>query len=133
MKVLALLIFALAVLFGGCTKEDTTSEDHLSPHFVFKTDSGYTAVDDTVAVSDTLQTGVIVDKTDDALITFELLVAYDGSLAQTRKDSVHIGVDHFSHDEQLIMRNTAGTEKWTYKVYLGDGNTVTRSLTFVVQ
>ena len=46
---------------------------------------------------------------------------------------MHIGVDHFSHDEQLIMRNTAGKEKWTYKVYLGDGNTVTRSLTFVVQ
>ncbi len=132
MRFAALTIIVYAILLSACTK-DTTAANHRLPTFTFKTDLGYTFANDTVGSQDTLKVGVVIDRTDDALRAFEMKVAYDGSLAQTMKDSVGVGTDHFTRDEHLIMRNLAGKEKWTFLVLLANGNTVTRSLTFVVQ
>lgn len=130
-----LLLFAITLggllLMGSCTKDDNGDQDRAAS-ITFRTDSGFTWHNDTLALSDTIRVGVSAERGTDPLRHFYLSVSYDGAQAVGR-DTSAIADQGFAATEQLIMRDHAGTEKWSFIVEEGDGDRTSRSLTFVVQ
>ena len=77
MRNLAYCLFSVIIISAStaCTKEQTDG-DHAAD-ISFRTDSGYTFLNDTVPISDTLHIGVSVSKGSDNLRSFFVAVAYD--------------------------------------------------------
>jgi hypothetical protein len=129
-KALPALLGVISVLLA-CTKDEAV-DGSSAASITFRTDSGHVFMNDTVGLGDTLRVGVIVNDGTDALDHFFLSVAYDGGLTEYR-DTVPVNSDPFTYEAMLIMRQQAGTEKWTFTVQEPDGDRTLRSLTFLVQ
>ncbi len=125
----ALVAVLTGALAGGCKKE---TDPRVPPSMSFKTGSGYTSANDTVGQADTLLIGVVIDRTEDPLISLNVSVAYDGG-GSTTVHNIDLSGEHVEHDEQVITRAQAGSEKWIFSVVDRDGNITTRSLLLTVQ
>jgi hypothetical protein len=125
----ALLLVAAALL--ACTKDEAV-DGSSAANITFRTDSGFVFRNDTVGLGDTLRVGVIVNEGTDALDHFFLSVAYDGG-SSTYTDTLEVNTNPFAFQTSLVMRQQAGTEKWTFTVQEPDGDRTLRSLTFLVQ
>ena len=132
MRKLAFFLLLAAAFCAGiaCTKEQTDG-DHAAD-ISFRTDSGYTFLNDTVPISDTLHIGVSVSKGSDNLRSFFVDVAYDNG-PRIRQDSVHVDSDPFTFEKTVITRDQAGTEKWWFSVDENDGDITQQALTLTVQ
>lgn len=114
----------------ACTK-DQPDGDHAAD-ITFRTDSGYTFLNDTVLISDTLHIGITVSKGSDDLRSFFVDVAYDNG-PRIRQDSLHVNSDPFTFEKTVITRDQAGTEKWWFSVDENDGDITQQALTLTVQ
>ncbi len=125
-----LLLAAAFFTETGCTK-DQPDGDHAAD-ITFRTDSGYTWLNDTVPLSDTLHIGISVSKGSDNLRSFFVDVAYDSG-PRIRQDSAPVDSDPFTFEKTVITRDQAGTEKWWFSVDEYDGDITQRPLTLTVQ
>ncbi|MBK9597335.1 MAG: hypothetical protein IPO60_03150 [Flavobacteriales bacterium] len=132
MRSLVFYLLPVIVLSAStaCTK-DQPDGDHAAD-INFRTDSGYTFLNDTVPLSDTLHIGVSVSKGSDNLRSFFVAVAYDNG-PRIRQDSVHVDSDPFTFEKTVITRDQAGTEKWWFSVDENDGDITQQALTLTVQ
>lgn len=122
----------VAVALPACKKESVEEQGTSTAAYIaFRTDSGLVYRNDTVGVSDTLHVIAHVTEGDDRLRAFMLEVSYDGAAAH-RVDSIGVTGNPLDYDTHLIMRDAAGTEKWTFIAVEEDWDRTTRSLTFVV-
>ncbi len=95
-------------------------------------DSGYTYQNDTLPLSDTLKVGVIIQEGNENLRTFLVRSVYDQQ-QPVITDSLPVGSDTFEFEKQIILRDVAGTERWSFGVEENDGDRIWRQLVFVVQ
>ena len=95
-------------------------------------DSGYTYLNDTLPLSDTLKVGVIIQQGNENLRTFLVRSVYDQQ-QPIITDSLPVGSDTFEFEKQIILRGVAGMERWSFGVEENDGDRIWRQLTFVVQ
>lgn len=123
-------VLVAAVLLIAC--EQDNAKPNVNPTIEFRTEAGYTYVNDTIGMEDTLLVGVIIRKGDDGLNTFKVQRTFDTG-PTTTQDSLSIGSDEFEFDKVIISRAIPGTEKWTFWVQETDGDVIRRSLTFIVQ
>ncbi len=126
-----LALIGVATVLLACTKDEAV-DGSSAANISFRTDSGHVFMNDTVGLGDTLHVGVIVNEGTDELDYFFLSVAYDGGVP-TYKDTLIVDMNPFAFQTSLIMRQQAGTEKWTFTVQEPDGDLTLRSLTFIVQ
>ena len=132
---LALIAIAFtANIFPSCKgKEDKRTP----PTMTLKTGGIYTSADATVGMNDTITVGVTVTKTEDILKSFNVSYAFDGATTTTTSTNETLTSateqnNGFSRDVQIITRNVAGTEKWTFTVSDLDGNLSSKSITLTV-
>ncbi len=131
LTLVAVIILASATAFFSCKKDK-----HTPPTMTFKTGGVYTSADATVGMNDTIIVGVTVTKEEDPLNTFNVSYAYDGA-SSTTTDTTETLTNNdqavgFSRDVQIITRNVAGTETWTFTATDLDGNIATKSIKLTV-
>ena len=127
---------ALGVLLIGLLSATSCNRDDdgpvVNPTINFVMDSGYTYLNDTLPLSDTLKVGVIIQQGNENLRTFLVRSVYDQQ-QPIITDSLPVGSDTFEFEKQLILRGVAGMERWSFGVEENDGERIWRQLTFVVQ
>lgn len=123
------VICAIGLMAGSCKKE---TDPRVHPSLTFKTTEGYTYQDDSVAMNDTLKIGAVIDKTEDPLISMNITRTYDTDPSVSIEDVGLTGSEHVEHDLQVITRNQAGIEKYTFSVLDRDGNITTKTIALTV-
>lgn len=118
------------LLVSSCKKEEAKS-----PTLVFKSGSGYTSADISVAPGTTIQVGVIADMGSDPLKLIYSEVAYDGANVDSLFTRVEVPANqqHYEHDFIITVRNQVGTERWTFNVNDKDGRLTEKEIRIVVQ
>ena len=133
-RVRAILIAAVLVIsVASCKKEE---DAHVPPDVQFKTGTGYTSDDATVAAGDSVLVGIIATKTEDELKTFNVSYAYDGATSTTTAFNLPLSgsqEESYTTDYTIATRSQAGTEKWSFTITDRDGNITTKSITLTVQ
>ena len=125
---LFLLAAVIAFAAAGCHKDE-----HVPPDVSFKTGAGYTSDDATVSAGDTVLVGIVADKTEDELKTFNVSYAYDGGSSTTAlNQDISADGDHFETDYPIVTRMVAGTEVWSFTITDRDGNITTETITLTV-
>lgn len=133
MKKIALTIAFICSLFffPSCEKDEGKL-----PNINFKIATDHVYQDKTVGMSDTLTIGIDASKSEDkdVLKTLDASVSFDGAAATSFFNTSLSGSDgdSYSRDFQIITRNQAGTEKYSFTVVNRDGITNTASLTLTV-
>lgn len=131
-KTISLMLAVAAVAFSltSCEKDA-----HTPPDVAFKTGVGYTSADATVGLGDTLLVGIIADKTEDELKTYNVSYAYDGATTTITADNFTLlssEEEHYEKDYQVIVRSIAGTEKWVFTITDRDGNVASKTINLTV-
>lgn len=132
-KYLFILLTGFIVLASSCKKE---TDAHIPPDLAFKTASGYTSGDATIAMGDSVLVGVVITKKEDDLRTLNISYAYDGATSSTTSINYVMTTAEYGgydHDFWIHSRNQAGSEKWTFTVTDRDGNLAQKSFTLTVQ
>lgn len=133
-----LLLTGFSLLTASCKKEDEDEDEGKLPTIAFKTGTGYTATNATVAKNTPVLLGITAAKAEpaDVLTLFAITRAYDtaktGSPIYTQSLTGASG-DAFSKDTTITTRNVAGTEKYTFTVTNRDGLINSVNLTLTVQ
>lgn len=121
-------MFALA----SCEKDEGKL-----PNIAFKTGAGYVSTSDSVGMNDTLTIGINASKAEDkdVLKSFDVSKSLDGGTASSIYSETMTSAteDSYSKDIQVITRNQAGTEKYTFTVVNRDGLKGQVSLTLTVK
>ena len=124
-------IIVLLFLSSGCTK-DQDDKGYRAASFTFRSDSGYTYLDDTLPVGDTIHVGVTVEEGSKHLYTFLVNRTYDTEQPQ-RMDSLRIPGAPFHYDTTFVLRSQPGVERWTFIAVEGNGDRTQRHLTLTAQ
>lgn len=122
------ILFVLAVLFASC-------DEHKPPNVSFKTGGSYTSGNATVAKGASVTVGIIADKTEDELKTYNISYAFDGASSTTTKETFTLSdseASHYEKDYTFTARNQAGSEKWYFTITDRDGNIAKLELTLTV-
>jgi hypothetical protein len=127
------LFFLAAVFafFSSCKKDKM-----IPPTLDFTTGNGYVSADAHIALSTAFKIGVDAKRTEehDDLKTFIVTRSYDGG-AETTIDDVTLSAaqaGEFTKDYDMMSRNQAGTEKYTFTVTNRDGLITMKSITITV-
>src|SRR6266536_6463905 len=112
-NILSLIVVLGVFLFSSCKKDEM-----IPPTIDFATGAGYTSADAHIALNTNFKIGVDAKRTEekDDLKTFLVTRSYDGG-AETTIDNVTLTsaqAGEFTKDYDLITRNVAGTEKYTF-------------------
>lgn len=122
-------LFALGIfVFASC-------DPHEPPAISFKTGTGYTSADATVAKGASVTVGIIADKKEDPMKTYNISYAYDGSSTTQTKETFSLSGDqetHYEKDYTFTVRNQAGSEKWSFVITDKDGNIAKLEITLTV-
>lgn len=129
-KILLMLFLATFSFATACKDKDEDPET--PPTIEFKTGSGYTSADATVAKNTTLKVGIKATKTEDDLKTYTVSYAYDGATSTSSFQNINITADLFESDVNITTRNQSGTEKWYFTITDSDGNIAQKILTLTV-
>ena len=128
-----LLVLMLPVPFYfGCEEK----EAEIPPDISFKTGSGYTSADVTVAPDSSLTVGIIAINREDDLKTYNVSVAYDGATTTTTIENFTISEsekDRYEKDVTFKVRDQAGTEKYYFTITDSDGNIAQLSIMVTVE
>lgn len=113
-------------------------EDEVEPAATieFKTGTGYTALDGSVAIGSSVTVGVIATKAENNLKSYNVSVAYDGAYTTTTVQNFIIPKEEISlyeKDVNFTVRNQQGIEKYYFTIVDTDGNVVQKTLTFTVE
>jgi hypothetical protein len=128
---ISLLLFVVILSFSSCELFDK----HEKPNIQFKTGTGYTSADATVAKGATVKVGIIADKTEDAMKTYNISYALDAAATTTTKETFTLTSSeegHYEKDYEFTVRNQAGKEKWSFTITDRDGNIAQLSVTLTV-
>jgi hypothetical protein len=130
----AMLIALFAIILGT----QSSCDKGLLPKISFKTGTGYTAANATVAKGAKVKVGIDAAKSEDAdvLKTFNVSYKYDGAANPTTSKTDNLtGTqgDSYSTDVDITARNQAGTETWIFTVTNRDGLINSIELTLTVQ
>lgn len=130
-------LIGLFVFFAAAVSSCKDEDEGKLPNISFKSGGGYTSADKTVSQGDTVTVGITASKAEDkdVLKTFDASRSYDSGANQSfLNESLSGGSgDNYSKDVQIIARNQAGTEKYTFTVINRDGLTNSISLTLTVK
>ena len=102
----------------------------------FKTDIGYTFQDATISRGSSITVGIVADKAENNLKTYNISVSYDGALNTITVQNFTISSDeniHYDKDVHFTVRNQTGTEKYYFTIVDVDGNLVQKMLTFTIE
>jgi hypothetical protein len=132
-KILYLIACFFIVTALACKKN---KDAHVPPDVVFKTGTGYTSGDATVAKGDTVTVGIIATKTEDDLKSYNASYAYDGATTTITFFNYYLQASEYSSyskDLDIVTRNQTGSEKWVFSVVDRDGNITQKTITLTVQ
>lgn len=124
-----LLLFLL--FFISCENEQEPSAS-----IEFKTGIGYTSQGATISRGSSIKVGIIADKAENNLMTYNVSVSYDGTFNTITVQNFTISPDendHYDKDVTISVRNQAGTEKYYFTIVDVDGDIIQKSLTFTVE
>jgi len=105
------------------------------PDISFKTGTGYTSADASIARNTSFKVGINAAKTEsaDVLKTFNISVSFDGGASTSVYSETLTAAqgDNYTYDFNRTTRNQAGIEKYTFTITNRDGliNTVTLTVT----
>ena len=125
-----LFLATLSILAVSCKKDK-----HVPPTVNFKTGTGYTANDISVARNTIIKVGIIADKVEDDMLTYNVSYAYDGAATTVTNQTFTLAgaeQQHYDKDVTFTLRNQAGSEKWTFTITDKDGNITQKQITFSV-
>ncbi len=131
MKTKILIFFAAMISFTSCELFDP----HKPPAITFKTGSGYTTGDVTVAKGSIIKVGITADKKEDDMKTYNISYSFDAATTTTTKETFSlVGSEqqHYEKDYEFAVRNQVGTEKWYFVITDRDGNIAKLSVTVTV-
>jgi hypothetical protein len=130
-KILSILFIVALVSFSSCELFDP----HKPPSISFKTGTDYTSEDVTVAKGTTIKVGVIGNKEEDNMKTYNISYSYDAATTTTTKETFTLSgseEQHYEKDYDITTRNESGIEKWYFTITDRDGNIAKLSLTLTV-
>ena len=125
-----LFLVALSIAAVSCKKDK-----HVPPTVTFKTGTGYTATDISIARNTIIKVGIIADKVEDDMLTYNVSYAYDGAATTITSQTFTLAgaeQQHCDKDVTFTLRNQAGSEKWTFTITDKDGNITQKQITFSV-
>lgn len=132
-KFISLIILVIIALVS-CKKEE---DQMIPPKLDFKTSSGYTSSDAVVTVNTEVLIGIEAEQGEegDFLNTFSVTHSFDGGPEVTDSTVVLDESEHdrFEEDINIITRNQAGNEKYTFTITNRDGLITSKSITLTVQ
>lgn len=133
MKNVFSIFFLLGIMmaFSACQNKITL------PNLSLKTDTGYTFDDKIVGQGDTIKVGVIASaaKKSQTLKTFKVMQMYDiqTPTTLTTETLTTTQTADYTKDIEIITRNQAGTESYTFSILDAEGLENSVSLTLTVQ
>ena len=126
-----LTIGAIFFTFTGCKKDK-----HIPPTVTLKTTAGYTSANATIAKNLLIKVGIIADKVEDDMLSYNVSYAYDGASTTTTSQSFTLSgteQQHYDKDVTFTTRNQNGSEKWTFTITDKDGNIAQQQIVLTVQ
>lgn len=126
-----LVATTLFFTFTGCKKDK-----HIPPTITLKTTAGYTGANATVAKSTVVKVGIIADKVEDDMLSYNVSYAYDGAATTVTSQSftlVGAELEHYDKDVTFTTRNQNGSEKWIFTITDKDGNIAQQQIVLTVQ
>lgn len=126
-----IVAMALGFVLNSCEKDK-----HIPPDISFKTGAAYTSGDATVGQNETIQVGIIGEKKEDDMISYNVSYAYDGASTTITLQTFTITggeQQHYDKDVTFTTRAQAGSEKWTFTITDKDGNIAQKQFTLTVQ
>jgi hypothetical protein len=132
-KVIAALVLTVSALtFSSCKKDEGKL-----PNIAFKTGTGYTSANITVAPGTSVLVGIDASKSEkkDVLKTFNISRSFDNGPFTTIETTSLSGSDEdeYSRDYTIVARNQAGIETYAFSVTNRDGLSNRISLNITVQ
>jgi hypothetical protein len=127
----SLLMFGLIVLMSSCEKDK-----HVPPNISLKTGTGYSFANATVAKNSAITVGLIAEKVEDDMISYNVSVAYDGATTTTTYQNFNLSgteQQHYDKDVSFTTRNQPGSEKWTFTITDKDGNIAQKQIVLTVE
>lgn len=119
------------LLLGACLK-DQDDAGYRAADIEFKSDSGYTYLNDTLPAGDSIRVGVTVTEGSERLYTFLVDRKYDNGPVQ-HIDTLPMHVKPFHLDTVLLLRDVPGVERWTFIAVEGNGDRTQRHLSITTQ
>ena len=130
-KILSLISLSAIIFLSSCEKDKM-----VPPTIDFTSGAGYVSADSHLALSTAYKIGVDAKRTekDDDLKTFSVTLSLDGAAATTVENLTLTSAQaaEFTKDYNLVTRNVAGTEKYSFTVTNRDGLITTKSITITV-
>ena len=126
------LALGLVLLMGTSCTKDQDDQGYRAASITFRSDSGYTYLDDTLLVGDTIHIGVTVEEGSKRLYTCLVNRTYDSGQPQ-RMDSLHIPGAPFHYDTTIVLRGQPGLERWSFIAVEGNGDRTQRYLTLTAE
>ena len=130
-KFLSIAFLLILSLLSSCELFDP----HKPPTVTFKTEAGYTSADATVSKGESIKVGIIANKEEDDMKTYNISYSFDGSATTTTKDNFTLtGTEqqHYEKDYEFTVRNQSGIEKWYFTITDRDGNIAKLNITLTV-
>lgn len=130
-KFLSMLLIGAFASFSSCQLFDP----HKPPSVSFKTGTDYTSENATVGKGQTIKVGIIANKEEDDMKTYNISYSYDATTTTTTKETFTLSgseAQHYEKDYEFTTRNESGTEKWYFTVTDKDGNIAKLSFTLTV-
>lgn len=125
------ILFCPVFLNSSCDKEA-----EIPPTIEFKTGGGYTSSDAMVSPDSVLIVGIIAQKTEDDLNSYNVSVSYDGALTTNTIQDYTISESdrsHYEKDVTIPVRSTSGTEKYYFTITDSDRNIAQLTLVITVE
>ena len=116
--ILSVFLLVSILTLGSCDKRTP-------PSIAFKTGTGYTSANATVAKGASVKVGITASKKEDDMKTYNISYAYDGASSTTTKETFTLTgneVTSYDKDYDFTVRNQAGTEDWSFTITDKDGN-----------
>lgn len=127
-------LLTVAITLEACGKKKV--DPHIPPAVQLKESTNYIFADKVVGKNDTLLVGLIAEKTEDDLKTFNVSYRYDGNPVSSTFYNYVMTVaenSYYEKDVQIITRATGGTEQWLFTIVDRDGNMSQKVINLTVQ
>lgn len=123
-------------LLALCACNKSKADPHIPPAVTLKSSAVYTSAETVTAKKqDTLLVGVIVEKTEDDLKSYNVSFRYDAETTSTTFYNYLMDATektYYEKDIKIITRNQSGKEVWLFSIVDRDGNLTQKTITITV-